>query len=139
MRSCEWYLGQIKQFWTPMKVDFPFLMSFEDFWSQEPPIVAVHVSPTIPESYYEQALASVEYETAILFGGDLDIEGNFYRFGTSGAELTDVQLMSFCDGHVISDDPLSWWGAYVSDDEKVVYPYPNHHYAVPVTWKRIDL
>ena len=79
--------------------------------------------------YYKKALEEFDNETVLVFSDDPEWCGQQELFsddrfmvaeGNSG--WVDMCLMTMCKGHVIANSSFSWWGAWLSDSEKVVAP-----------------
>lgn len=58
----------------------------------------------------------------------------------------DLQLMALCRHHIIANSSYSWWGAFLTDDGRVVYPsvwygnklrYINWKLMIPDTWEMV--
>lgn len=52
----------------------------------------------------------------------------------------DLLLMTFCDRHIISNSTFSWWGAYLSDDNEIIYPsvwFGKHKAVRDIPWLRM--
>lgn len=95
---------QIKNWFQPSNRALTVLHTFEDFWSLEPPVLAVHVRrgdnategawktayhPLRPTSYYEEAIDQVHYQSLAVFSDDIkwckDFFGeraDYYHHGT---------------------------------------------------------
>lgn len=106
--------------------------------------------PLRPWSYYEQAIESLrgEFNSIVVFSDDPEwCRGAFagyeveypiaFHVGTPRAkehepsyrsgpilDWIDLQLMSRCDRHIISNSTYAWWGAFLSHDPAPVYPKP---------------
>lgn len=129
--------------------------------------------PLRPWSYYESAIEKLDgqFEAILVFSDDIewcrtalrDYMGKYeiaFFVGTPRAkehepeyrtgpvlDWIDLQLMSFCDLHVISNSTYSWWGAFLSHDESPIYPWPffgsdldyiDCGLMFPDSWQRID-
>jgi len=42
--------------------------------------------------------------------------------GSPASDWIDLQMMALCDYHVLSNSTYSWWGAFLAESGKVVYP-----------------
>lgn len=157
------------------------LAQHRDFWALEGPVTSLHVRrgdnanegawkaayhPLRPMSYYEDALAMLDYKSVAVFSDDIEwckahFSPDFYFFegGTPRPKehepeyLTapvldwiDLQLMFFCDFHVCSNSTFSYWSAFLSHDESPIYPWPYYGKALrmidagtmfPDTWRRL--
>lgn len=100
--------------------------------------------PLRPLSYYDEALQSLHYQSLAVFSDDIPWckeqfgdRAQYYHEGVAhpkehepdyetapNLDWIDLQLMTFCDYHVISNSTYSWWGAYLSDDASPIYPLP---------------
>lgn len=106
--------------------------------------------PLRPWSYYTEAIESLrgEFESIVVFsdepewcrtefaGYEVEYPVAFF-VGTPRAkeheeayrlapvlDWIDLQMMSFCDRHIISNSTYSWWGAFLSHDPAPLYPKP---------------
>lgn len=129
--------------------------------------------PLRPWSYYESAIEKLDgqFQTIAVFSDDIEwcraalrhhmvkYEIAFfvgvprakehereYRTGPI-LDWIDLQLMSMCDLHILSNSTYSWWGAYLSHDPSPVYPWPffgsdldyiDTSLMFPDEWQRID-
>lgn len=149
--------NSVREYFQPSPLAMEQLLSYQDFWFLEPPVLALHVRrgdntdpksapyhPLRPFSYYEEALESVTYESLAVFSDDPEWcrlqfgeKADFIFEGTPRPkehepeyatapvlDWIDLQLMTFCDFHIISNSTYSWWGAFLSDDPSPVYPAP---------------
>lgn len=130
----------LKAYLQPSQEALRHLMTYEGFWKLEPPVLAVHVSPNLPDDYYALAIKHFKYQSIVVFNDDPDeedLESDIYYF--QGDEPWVVpHMMSFCDYHVTSDLADSWWGAFLSDDKEAIFPLPNENQIFPNTWRGID-
>lgn len=129
--------------------------------------------PLRPWSYYEESIArlSPEVKSIVVFSDDPEwcraklkghpVEDRLAFFvGTPRAkeheaayrsqpafDWRDLQLMSMCDRHIISNSTYSWWGAFLSHDPSPIYPWPffgseleyiDCGLMFPDSWTRID-
>lgn len=127
--------------------------------------------PTLPNHYYQQAVKTVldEYPTTeiLVFSDDIHwcrenadvigltdvrhafIEGHVRpippreRIGEP-ADVYDLFLMVSCDAHIIANSTFSWWGAYLSEQDFVIYPSlwfgPSvlPFFGFPPSWHRVE-
>ena len=80
--------------------------------------------------YYEKAL--LEFPTNIpvlIFSDDPEWCSNQELFSDDrfliaegNSSYVDLCLMSLCEAHIIANSSFSWWGAWLSNSEKVVAP-----------------
>jgi Glycosyl transferase family 11 len=106
-----------------------------------------------PRSYYEEAfelLAREEPNTQMLVFSDdiewcraeMNIEGAVYVSGNP--DWMDMALMSRCDHHVCANSTFSWWGAFLSRDERPIAPWlpgvlpDNFKRVFPRHWRLIE-
>lgn len=119
-----------------------------------------HYHTLIPLSYYEKAMNylkeiykdKVENFTFCVFSDDLE----WYKkeslfsdctFWSSGSAYIDLILMSRCSAFILGNSTFSWWAAYLSQSEHVLYPDKwfgpgNSHLDIsnlhPPLWKKIE-
>lgn len=144
----------------------------EKSWSQihkTEIIIAVHVrrGDTIPNSWYHTLIPNSYYEKAMnhlkevykdenisfcIFSDDLEWckkEPLFSNctFFSSGTAYIDLIGMSRCSALIIGNSTFSWWAAYLSGSEHVVYPDKwfgpgNSHLDIsglhPDKWRKIE-
>lgn len=125
--------------------------------------------PPRPLSYYTDAIRSFgdSYASIIFFSDDInwcienfsDLRPTFFKgiprpkehepdFLTAPVlDWIDLQLMSMCDMHVISNSTYAWWGSFLSSDNSPVYPWPWFGPALqhidaslmfPESWKKLE-
>lgn len=123
--------------------------------------------PLRPMSYYMEALERLTYQSVAVFSDDPDwcqahfIGPEYYFFrGTPRPkehkpeyqhapvlDWIDLQLMTFCDHHILSNSTYSFWGAYLSHDLAPIYPWPYYGKALnmldaglmfPENWTRLQ-
>jgi hypothetical protein len=101
--------------------------------------------PVQPVEYFEAALDELPRDNLWVFSDDLEwcrrqsvFKGARFGLGvppgvnifelTGAKPLTtvnaalDLLLMTQCQYHVISNSSFSWWGAWLADGQKVIYP-----------------
>lgn len=83
--------------------------------------------------YYNQAIDIFGQDSNFLVFTD-DIEWfkstKFYRKGqfnlistlTKNSTILDLYFMSLCNRHIIANSTFSWWGAWLSGSNKIIYP-----------------
>lgn len=99
--------------------------------------------------YYEKAMELFPTSTFLVFSDDIEwckdrFQGKQFEFFHSD-ELTDLNTMAACSGHIIANSSFSWWGAYLSPNcGKVVAPSVDNWYTdgiertkCPESWIRI--
>ena len=80
--------------------------------------------------YYKKALSCFDKDIPVLIFSD-DIEscmkqslffGSRFSFSESPNQFVDLCMMTMCKYHIISNSTFAWWGAWLSDSEKVIAP-----------------
>ena len=73
--------------------------------------------------------SSPEDTPVIIFSDDTDwckeqelFSSDRFLVSESGSSYVDLCLMSMCSYHIIANSSFSWWGAWLADSKKVVYP-----------------
>jgi len=80
--------------------------------------------------YYEKALSEFDDSSEVIIFSDEPqwcMEQKLFksdRFMISETEnnYMDMCLMTLCSGHIIANSSFSWWGAWLSNSQKVVAP-----------------
>lgn len=52
----------------------------------------------------------------------------------------DLFAMSLCDRHIMANSTFSWWGSWLSGDERVIYPsvwFGNHPAVRSIPWRKM--
>jgi hypothetical protein len=105
------------------------------------PLIAIHVRigdfkllaghhPICKEDYYLNALNFLPKDIPYVIFSDTPLEvynvlknnGRNKNLGQNLDEKTDMCLMSLCDYHIIGNSTFSWWGAWLSNTNKVISP-----------------
>lgn len=80
--------------------------------------------------YYKQALKEFNKNSTILvFSDDPQwcnqqeiFSDDRFLIAEGNSNYIDLCLMTLCSGHIIANSSFSWWGAWLSDGEKIVAP-----------------
>lgn len=89
----------------------------------------------------------VEYDVAFFVGTPRAKEHEKAYRTAPILDWIDLQLMSMCDLHILSNSTYSWWGAFLSHDDSPIYPWPffgsdldyiDCGLMFPETWTRLD-
>jgi hypothetical protein len=91
------------------------------------------VHPALDMEYYENAMAIMRdtgVEVFYVFSDDAEwVRHNFHFddtcFYCDVNEYTAMYMMSLCDHNIIANSSLSWWGAYLGDQENRVVVAPD--------------
>ena len=136
----EKYFKHIKQ---ELKLDFTFKDDIQnpcvDMISQLDNPVALHIRRTdyitnpnhtcLGLDYYERALNIFPNQTVLIFSDDPQwcqnqklFEDNRFMISDNDDQYIDMCLMTMCKGHIIANSSFSWWGAWLSNSERVIAP-----------------
>lgn len=110
-----------------------------------------HEHQRLENNYFIKAMAEFPPDTKFLvFSDDVEtakqepmFQGDRFEF-PNGSEIEDMNMMASCKGIIGSNSSYSWWGAYLSGADKIVFPKqwfsnPNddQFIGIPNTWLRI--
>jgi hypothetical protein len=81
-------------------------------------------------AYYEEALKLFDDNVeVIIFSDDPQwcmeqklFESDRFMVSESGNHYMDLCLMTLCSGHITANSSFSWWGAWLSNSEKIIAP-----------------
>jgi len=78
------------------------------------------IHPTLDNSYYTEALASIsDKDRVLIFSDDVDwcrkTFGNTFSYSSLDKDYLDLYTMSKCYHHVLANSTFSWWGAWLSN------------------------
>lgn len=109
-------------------------------------LVFSHLHTVLNMTYYRRAVEHFPSETQFLiFSDDLPwCQTNFdwlsnKHFITAPSDVTELFLMSYCDGHILACSTFSWWGAYLNPKSKTKVIAPKEWFgpAFPGDWSEI--
>ena len=80
--------------------------------------------------YYKKALNEFnKNSTVLIFSDDPEwcnqqelFSDDRFLISEGNSNYVDLCLMTLCSGHIIANSSFSWWGAWLSDSNKVVAP-----------------
>ena len=133
------------------------------FQNEIPPLrpkVAIHVRrgdyinngfyvDLMKTDYYEKSMGVFKGESFIVFSDDIEFCKKQEIFKDCefihGTEVSDMNNMASCTGHIIANSSFSWWAAYISPyTKKIIAPSKYNWYSdgrertkCPETWIRI--
>ena len=87
----------------------------------------------LEQNYYEKGIEEISQKSdLIIFTDDVEWCKNnsffkkkniyFAHEFTKSIDILDLCLMTKCKNHIIANSVFSWWGAYLSHQEKVIAP-----------------
>lgn len=88
-----------------------------------------HAHGKLEDNYFMRAMALFPPDTKYLvFSDDVEtakkepmFQGEQFEF-PNGNEIEDMNMMASCKGIIGSNSSFSWWGAYLSGAEKIIFP-----------------
>lgn len=83
--------------------------------------------PTCSREYYQKAASCFDSGFKFLLFTDdperaKDVIPFDYELIDTGHAMTDLEMMTRCDAHIIANSTFSWWGAWLSDSRRVIAP-----------------
>jgi hypothetical protein len=79
--------------------------------------------------YYHKALEQFGNESVLIFSDDPEwcnqqeiFSDDRFLIAEGNSNYVDLCLMTLCSKHIIANSSFSWWGAWLSQQEKVVAP-----------------
>jgi len=80
--------------------------------------------------YYEQSLSMFDDDREVIIFSDEPewclnhslFKSDRFMVSQTGKNSLDLCLMSLCSAHIIANSSFSWWGAWLSNSEKVIAP-----------------
>lgn len=85
--------------------------------------------PIPPLAYYQKSLEHLPDAPVLIFSDDPNwcfeqkiFSQSRFLISQSGQEDIDMCLMTMCKYHIIANSSFSWWGAWLSESEKVFAP-----------------
>jgi hypothetical protein len=84
----------------------------------------------LPIEYYQKSLEEFDNNCeVIIFSDDPEwcmkqklFESDRFLISETNNTYLDLCLMTLCKGHIIANSSFSWWGAWISNSEKVIAP-----------------
>lgn len=81
----------------------------------------------IKTNYYGDAASKFPNERFLIFSDDINWCKEYFEhwnsdFSSEKSEEEDLKLMASCKGIIMANSSFSWWAAYLSDAEKIIYP-----------------
>ena len=110
-----------------------------------------HEHEKLEDNYFMRAMALFPEDTNFMvFSDDIEkakkepmFQGEKFQFSV-GDEISDMNNMASCRGIIGSNSSFSWWAAYLSGAEKIIFPKkwfsnPNDEQfiGIPKQWIRI--
>lgn len=80
-------------------------------------------------NYYKKALEKFGNGQVLVFSDDSEwcnkqklFSGDRFLISEKNSNYVDLCLMSLCSSHIIANSSFSWWGAWLSNSQKVIAP-----------------
>lgn len=150
----EPYLTVLDGFWQSEKYFAhcreEVLKAFAFNWPHQAGVCSIHVRrgdyllypdkhPVITEQYLDQAIAYMAQIVGItqflVFSDDIEFCkewiasqvycGVTFDYSEGRTEKEDLELMSGCEHHIISNSTFSWWGAYLDKNPNKIVVSPS--------------
>jgi hypothetical protein len=87
-----------------------------------------HEHEKLEDNYFVRAMSEFPNAKFLVFSDDVEtakkepmFQGDRFEF-PNGSEIEDMNMMASCKGIIGSNSSFSWWGAYLSGAEKIVFP-----------------
>jgi len=106
-----------------------------------------HIHPVLSEDYYREALDLINATKVVVLTDDKQWVRSSELFGQfevpdTENDLEDLSIMRSCQNAIIANSTFSWWGAWLSDAQKVITPakWLNTDYnidIIPSRWIKI--
>lgn len=86
-----------------------------------------HIHPPCSLDYYYKSIEHFKNKIFLIFSDDINyckqhFVGNKYKFIENELDIIDLYLMSMCSHNVISNSTFSWWGAWLNNNNTIIYP-----------------
>lgn len=103
--------------------------------------------PSLPNSYYENAINSMKADSYIVFSDDIEwcktqavFEGINFTFVNSGNDLLDFFIMTRCDRFIIANSSYSWWASYLSTglNKRIIAPKKEQWFGQKYNQNNVD-
>lgn len=111
-----------------------------------------HEHQNLEENYFVRAMAEFPPDKQFMvFSDEIELakkepmfQGDNFHFSEGKSAVQDMNLMASCQGIIGSNSSYSWWSAYLSGAEKIIFPAKwftaeenNQFIGLLPTWKRI--
>jgi hypothetical protein len=132
-------------------------------WSSRPGVISLHKRlgdyrtlpsqhPIVPESYISRALSYFYkrgYKKFLVFSDEIQeckktINSEIFPFlefeySEGRSVMEDLQLMSECEGHIISNSTFSWWASVLNQNPGKIVVTPHEDNWFGPEYKNLDL